>query len=63
MAAAKRLGAELRMGTVEGLSRSLDDAALTGVVVDGAVLEADAVVVAMGPWSILACGWLPRWAV
>jgi glycine/D-amino acid oxidase-like deaminating enzyme len=28
-------------------------------VVDGATLPADAVVVAMGPWSILACPWLP----
>jgi glycine/D-amino acid oxidase-like deaminating enzyme len=30
-----------------------------GVEVDGVVMEADAVVIAMGPWSILACQWLP----
>ena len=30
-----------------------------GVRVDGEVLPADAVVVAMGPWSNLAAAWLP----
>jgi glycine/D-amino acid oxidase-like deaminating enzyme len=29
-----------------------------GVEVDGGVIEADAVVVAMGPWSLLAAGWM-----
>lgn len=30
-----------------------------GVVVDGEEIAADAVVVAMGPWSGLAAKWLP----
>ena len=34
-----------------------------GVEVDGGVIEADAVVIAMGPWSILAARWLPLPAV
>ncbi|MGF1624293.1 MAG: NAD(P)/FAD-dependent oxidoreductase [Alphaproteobacteria bacterium] len=50
-------GATLRIGEVTGLHRDGDRAA--GVLVDGAVVEADAVVVAMGPWSILAARWLP----
>jgi glycine/D-amino acid oxidase-like deaminating enzyme len=29
-----------------------------GVEVDGGVVEADAVVVAMGPWSLMAAGWM-----
>jgi glycine/D-amino acid oxidase-like deaminating enzyme len=32
---------------------------VASVVVDGETLEADAVVIAMGPWSILASGWVP----
>ena len=41
-----------------------DDAArVTGVVVDGKTIEGDAVVIAMGPWSILAARWLPLPAV
>ena len=31
----------------------------TGVVVDGEEVAADAVVIAMGPWSGLAAKWLP----
>ena len=34
-------------------------ARVKGVEVDGAVVEGDAVVIAMGPWSILAAQWLP----
>src|SRR4051812_38448620 len=30
---------------------------------EGGVIEADAVVIAMGPWSILAAGWLPLPAI
>ena len=32
---------------------------VTGVEVDGETIEGDAVVIAMGPWSILAARWLP----
>ena len=32
---------------------------VTGVEVDGSVVEADATVIAMGPWSILAAQWAP----
>ena len=59
--AAEANGARIRTGVVEGILRDGDDA--TGVIVDGAPLEADAVVVAMGPWSILASAWLPLPAV
>jgi glycine/D-amino acid oxidase-like deaminating enzyme len=36
---------------------------VTGAVVDGRVVEGDAVVIAMGPWSMLASEWLPLPAV
>jgi glycine/D-amino acid oxidase-like deaminating enzyme len=62
--AAQARGAELYIGQVTGLVRSADVAAVRGVEVDGSsVVEADAVVIAMGPWSILAAGWLPLPAV
>jgi glycine/D-amino acid oxidase-like deaminating enzyme len=32
---------------------------VTGVEVEGEIIAADAVVIAMGPWSILAAAWLP----
>ena len=59
MRAAEAQGAELRIGRVTGL----DTAAglVTGVIADGGTLPLgndDAVVIAMGPWSILAAGWL-----
>jgi len=57
MAAAVAQGGELRLGTVRGLVR--DGAHLKGVDVDGEVIAADAVVIAMGPWSVLAAQWLP----
>jgi glycine/D-amino acid oxidase-like deaminating enzyme len=57
--AAQANGAELRIGTVTGVARDETDRTARGVEVDGSILEADAVVIAMGPWSILACGWLP----
>ena len=55
-------GARLLSGTVEGIERGAGGA-VTGLVVDGAVHPAEAVVVAMGPWSILAAQWLPLPAV
>ena len=58
MRAAQALGAELRSARVVGLVRDGDRVA--GVEVDGAdPIAADAVVIAMGPWSVLAARWLP----
>lgn len=59
MQAAQAQGAELRLGQVAGVVRSRDGASVKGVEVDGEFVEGDAVVVAMGPWSILAAEWLP----
>jgi glycine/D-amino acid oxidase-like deaminating enzyme len=57
MQAALARGAQLRLGCVEGVE--LADAAIRGVRVDGHILPADAVVIAMGPWSSMAANWLP----
>jgi glycine/D-amino acid oxidase-like deaminating enzyme len=63
MAAAETEGAILRLDTVASLMRG-PDGAVHGVMLDsGESVEADAVVVAMGPWSILATRWLPLPAV
>ncbi len=61
MRAAQTRGAVLRRGIVAGLL--LKDGAARGALVDGEAIEADAVVIAMGPWSIEAAGWLPLPAV
>ena len=50
-------GAELVIGRVEGVCRDAD--AVSGVRVDGTEIPADAVIIAMGPWSTLASEWLP----
>ena len=52
MRAAEARGAKLLLGETEGLLRRGGD--VVGVLFDGGTLEADAVVIAMGPWSILA---------
>ena len=57
MRTTEALGAELRIGTVTGLARNGDT--VTGAIVDGETVPGDAVVIAMGPWSILAAQWLP----
>jgi len=57
MRAAQANGAELRLGRVTDLVRR-DDRGVVGVAVDGEALLGDAVVIAMGPWSILATAWL-----
>jgi glycine/D-amino acid oxidase-like deaminating enzyme len=57
MRSAEARGAELRPGKVTGLLRRGGD--VVGVHLDGGVLEGDAVVIAMGPWSVLAAQWLP----
>jgi glycine/D-amino acid oxidase-like deaminating enzyme len=63
MAAAQAEGTTVRFATVAALMRR-PDGAVQGVVLDsGETIEADAVVIAMGPWSILATQWLPLPAV
>lgn len=63
MRAAQALGAEHRQGVVAGLAHDANGA-LRGVTLDdGEIVEGDAVVIAMGPWSILASLWLKLPAV
>jgi glycine/D-amino acid oxidase-like deaminating enzyme len=62
MQAAERHGAELRHGRVTGLVHGRGGT-IDGVEVDGGTIEGDAVVIAMGPWSLLAAQWLPLPAV
>lgn len=63
MRAAEAAGAELRIGAVAGLVRRADGAA-GGVLLDsGETIDGDAVVIALGPWSLLAARWLPIPAV
>jgi glycine/D-amino acid oxidase-like deaminating enzyme len=57
--AAEAKGARLQMGEVTGLVRRSSDGPVAGVEVDGKTIAGDAVVIAMGPWSILATRWLP----
>ena len=58
MAAAVSRGATLRIATVTGLVN--DAAQTTGVELDGGeTIAADAVILALGPWSLLAAAWLP----
>ena len=59
MRAAQAQGAELRLGQVTGVLRIRGSTAVAGVQLDNGVIEGDAVVIAMGPWSILAAEWLP----
>jgi glycine/D-amino acid oxidase-like deaminating enzyme len=61
MRAAEAHGAELHHGRVIGIAQR--DRRATGVEVDGTLIEGDVVVIAMGPWSILASAWLPLPAV
>ncbi len=63
MRAAQARGAELCSGRVTGVVHDGDPGRVTGIVVDGRTIEGDAVVIAMGPWSILAAQWLPLPAV
>jgi len=63
MRAAQAQGAELRLGKVTGVVRRKSGAAVAGIEVEGEVVEGDAVVIAMGPWAILAADWLPLPAV
>jgi len=58
MNAALAQGAELRLGRFTGIVRDEDRSAVKGVGVEDDVIEADAVVIAMGPWSLLAAQWM-----
>jgi glycine/D-amino acid oxidase-like deaminating enzyme len=58
MSAAQGHGAELLPGHITGLVRSADGSRVRGVEVNGAAIEADAVVIAMGPWSMVAAPWV-----
>ncbi|HWB52099.1 MAG TPA: FAD-dependent oxidoreductase [Stellaceae bacterium] len=55
--AAEAQGATLRQGRITGLRQTVGRVA--GVTVEDSIVEADAVVIAMGPWSIVAAQWLP----
>jgi glycine/D-amino acid oxidase-like deaminating enzyme len=57
MRAAEERGARMLLGQATGLLRHGDD--VVGVQIEEERLEGDAVVIAMGPWSILATLWLP----
>lgn len=57
MRAAEAQGATLRLGRVTGIA--MGEGRVTGVEIDGETTAADAVVIAMGPWSVLAAAWLP----
>jgi glycine/D-amino acid oxidase-like deaminating enzyme len=63
MRAAQAHGAELRHGTIVDLVRRPGGAVGGVVLASREIVEGDAVVIAMGPWSILATRWLPLPAV
>ena len=58
MQAAQEHGARLRSGVVTGILRRREESVIRGVVAGGEVIEADAVVIALGPWSLLAAQWV-----
>jgi glycine/D-amino acid oxidase-like deaminating enzyme len=58
MQAAIRDGARLRIARVEEVLRD-DVGRVRGVRANGEDIAADAVVIAMGPWSMVAAAWLP----
>jgi glycine/D-amino acid oxidase-like deaminating enzyme len=63
MQAAQKHGATLRQGRVTGIVGDTQETTTRGVEVDGRVLETDAIVIAMGPWSLLAAKWMSLPAV
>jgi glycine/D-amino acid oxidase-like deaminating enzyme len=56
---AQRLGATLVTACVDGVDIAGSPPRVRGVRVDGATMPADAVVIAMGPWTDNASAWLP----
>ncbi|MHB0769091.1 NAD(P)/FAD-dependent oxidoreductase [Bradyrhizobium sp. 5.13L] len=63
MKAALAQGTELRAGRVTGIVRDANGARARGIEIEGDVIEADAVVIAMEPWSLLAAQWMSLPAV
>lgn len=63
MNAALAQGTELRLGCITGIARDVNGTRAKGVEVDGDIIAADAVVIAMGPWSLLAAQWMSLPAV
>jgi glycine/D-amino acid oxidase-like deaminating enzyme len=63
MDTAQKHGARLQSGQVTGLVGSADGSAVEGVIVNSNKIAADAVVIAMGPWSVLAVQWMALPAV
>jgi glycine/D-amino acid oxidase-like deaminating enzyme len=61
--AATSQGASLVIGTVTGIRRSRDGRVEAVTLEDGREFPADAVIIAMGPWSVLAARWLAMPAV
>ena len=57
--AARRHGARLETGRVTGIDLGPTGERVQAVAIDGQPLAADAVVIAMGPWSVTAAAWLP----
>jgi glycine/D-amino acid oxidase-like deaminating enzyme len=56
-------GAALRVGCVADVEFINDGTRVCGVRVDDEIIAADVIVIAMGPWSILAATWMPLPAV
>ena len=57
-------GAKVIKGKVEGMRMSEEEqGVVSGVVVDGKVIDADCVVIAMGPWSCMAEDWFENFNV
>lgn len=52
-------GAKLKHSEITGLELGTGGTKVTGVRVGDDVLPADAAVITMGPWSVLATAWLP----
>jgi glycine/D-amino acid oxidase-like deaminating enzyme len=63
MRAAEMHGGVLRHDTVADLVRAPGGAVRGVSLASGEIIEGDAIVIAMGPWSILAAQWLPLPAV
>lgn len=55
---AEEHGAEVRIETVTGVALTPDGSRVTGVETTRSFVEADVVVIAMGPWSAVAAQWL-----
>jgi len=59
MRAAQARGAKLKLGEVTRVVRDGTGERVRGVDIRGEVLDADEVVIAMGPWSQIAKAWMP----